>query len=187
MLDTANYTPRLKGVYKDTIRAAMKEEFGYKNDMQTPRLDKIVLNIGCGAAAVKDSKKAKSAQADLSAIAGQLAVVTKAKKSIAGFRVREDMPMGAKVTLRGDRMFEFLDRLITIALPRVRDFRGVSGKSFDGRGNYAMGIKEHIVFPEINFDKIDEAWGLDIVITTTADNDDEAKALLKHFNMPFNS
>jgi len=155
--------------------------------MQIPRLDKIVLNIGCGAEAVKDSKKAKSAQEDLSTIAGQHAVVTKAKKSIAGFRVREEMPLGAKVTLRGDRMYEFLDRLITVAMPRIRDFRGVSGKSFDGRGNYAMGIKEHIVFPEIDFDKIDEAWGLDIVIATTAKTDAEAKALLKHFNMPFNS
>jgi large subunit ribosomal protein L5 len=165
----------------------MKEEFSYKNDMMIPRLDKIVLNIGCGREAVKDSKKAKSAQADLTQIAGQLAVITKAKKSIAGFRVREDMPLGAKVTLRGDRMYDFLDRLITIAMPRIRDFRGVSGKSFDGRGNYALGIKEHIVFPEIDFDKIDEAWGLDIVITTTAKTDAEAKALLKLFNMPFNS
>ncbi|NIY79635.1 MAG: 50S ribosomal protein L5 [Rhodobacteraceae bacterium] len=187
MLDTTDYTPRLKTVYKDSIRAALKEEFGYKNDMQIPRLDKIVLNIGCGAEAVKDSKKAKSAQEDLSAIAGQKALVTKAKKSIAGFRVREDMPLGAKVTLRGDRMYEFLDRLITIAMPRIRDFRGVSGKSFDGRGNYAMGIKEHIVFPEINFDQVDETWGMDIVIATTAETDAEAKSLLKAFNMPFNS
>jgi large subunit ribosomal protein L5 len=187
MLDKSNYTPRLKADFKDRIRAALKEEFGYTNDMQIPRLDKIVLNIGCGAEAVKDSKKAKSAQEDLSTIAGQHAVVTKAKKSIAGFRVREEMPLGAKVTLRGDRMYEFLDRLITVAMPRIRDFRGVSGKSFDGRGNYAMGIKEHIVFPEIDFDKIDEAWGLDIVIATTAKTDAEAKALLKHFNMPFNS
>ena len=187
MLDTANYTPRLKAEYASKIRAAMKEEFGYKNDMQIPGLDKIVLNIGAGAEAVKDSKKAKSAQEDLTAIAGQQAVITKAKKSIAGFRVREDMPLGAKVTLRGDRMFEFLDRLITIAMPRIRDFRGVSGKSFDGRGNYAMGMKEHIVFPEINFDQVDEVWGLDIVICTTAETDAEAKALLKHFNMPFNS
>ena len=187
MLDNANYTPRLKQAYAETIRPAMKEEFSYKNDMMIPRLDKIVLNIGCGREAVKDSKKAKSAHADLTQIAGQLAVITKAKKSIAGFRVREDMPLGAKVTLRGDRMYDFLDRLITIAMPRIRDFRGVSGKSFDGRGNYAMGIKEHIVFPEIDFDKIDEAWGLDIVITTTAKTDAEAKALLKLFNMPFNS
>ncbi|MGB7244178.1 MAG: 50S ribosomal protein L5 [Sulfitobacter sp.] len=187
MLDTATYTPRLKAAYSDTIRAAMKEEFGYKNGMMIPRLDKIVLNIGCGAAAVRDSKKAKSAQSDLTLIAGQKALTTIAKKSIAGFRVREDMPMGAKVTLRGDRMYEFLDRLITIAMPRIRDFRGVSGKSFDGRGNYAMGLKEHLVFPEINFDDIDENWGMDIVIATTAKTDDEGKALLKHFNMPFNS
>ena len=187
MLDNATYTPRLKGVYNDTIRAAMKEQFGYKNGMQIPRLDKIVLNIGCGAAAVRDSKKAKSAQEDLTLIAGQKAMTTIAKKSIAGFRVREEMPMGAKVTLRGDRMYEFLDRLITVAMPRIRDFRGVSGKSFDGRGNYAMGLKEHLVFPEIDFDKIDETWGMDIVIATTAKTDDEAKALLKAFNMPFNS
>ncbi|GAA6188142.1 50S ribosomal protein L5 [Litorivita sp. NS0012-18] len=187
MLDTENYTPRLKTLYADTIRAALKEEFGYQNDMQIPRLDKIVLNIGCGAEAVRDSKKAKSAQEDLSTIAGQKAVTTLAKKSIATFRVREEMPLGAKVTLRGERMYEFLDRLITIALPRVRDFRGVNGKSFDGRGNYAMGLKEHIVFPEIDFDKVDENWGMDIVIATTAKTDAEAKALLKAFNMPFNS
>ncbi|SFD60212.1 LSU ribosomal protein L5P [Sulfitobacter brevis] len=187
MLDTATYTPRLVSVYRDEIRAKMKEEFGYTNDMQIPRLDKIVLNIGCGAEAVRDSKKAKSAQEDLTLIAGQKALTTLAKKSIAGFRVREDMPLGAKVTLRGNRMYEFLDRLITIAMPRIRDFRGVSGKSFDGRGNYAMGMKEHIVFPEIDFDKVDETWGMDIVIATTAKTDAEAKALLKSFNMPFNS
>jgi len=187
MLDTASYTPRLKALFEGTIKAALKEEFSYKNDMQIPRLDKIVLNIGCGAEAVRDSKKAKSAQEDLSTIAGQKAVVTKAKNSIAGFRVREDMPLGAKVTLRGDRMYEFLDRLITVAMPRIRDFRGVSGKSFDGRGNYATGLKEHIVFPEINFDKVDEVWGMDIVICTTAKTDAEAKALLKQFNMPFTS
>jgi large subunit ribosomal protein L5 len=186
MLDAATYTPRLKAQYADKIRAALKEEFGYKNDMQIPKLEKIVLNIGCGAEAVKDSKKAKAAVEDLTAIAGQKAVATKAKKSIAGFRVREDMPLGAKVTLRGDRMYEFLDRLITIALPRVRDFRGVK-PAFDGRGNFAMGMKEHIVFPEIDFDKVDEVWGLDIVIATTAKTDAEAKALLKHFNMPFNA
>jgi large subunit ribosomal protein L5 len=187
MLDAANYTPRLRAQFNDTIKAALKEEFAYKNDMQIPRLDKIVLNIGCGAEAVKDSKKAKSAVEDLTKIAGQQAVTTKAKKSIAGFRVREEMPLGAKVTLRGDRMYEFLDRLITIAMPRIRDFRGVPGKSFDGRGNYACGIKEHIVFPEIDFDKVDEVWGMDIIICTTASSDAEAKALLKHFNMPFNS
>ena len=180
MLDAATYTPRLRTLYQDTIRGALKEEFGYKNEMQIPRVDKIVLNIGCGRAAVKDSKKAKSAQADLTAIAGQHAVITTAKNSIAGFRVREGMPMGAKVTLRGARMYDFLDRLINVAMPRIRDFRGISGKSFDGRGNYALGIKEHIVFPEINFDKVDEVWGLDIIIGTTAKTDAEAKALLKH-------
>jgi len=187
MLDTANYTPRLKVAFDTTIKAAMKEEFSYKNDMQIPRLDKIVLNIGCGAEAVRDSKKAKSAQEDLSTIAGQQALITKAKNSIAGFRVREDMPLGAKVTLRADKMYEFLDRLITVAMPRIRDFRGISAKSFDGRGNYAMGIKEHIVFPEINFDKVDENWGMDIVICTTAKTDAEAKSLLTLFNMPFTS
>jgi len=187
MLDTAAYTPRLKADYRDRIRAALMEEFSYTNPMQIPRLDKIVLNIGCGAEAVRDSKKAKSAQEDLTAIAGQKALTTLAKKSIAGFRVREEMPLGAKVTLRGDRMYEFLDRLITIALPRVRDFRGVKGTSFDGRGNYAMGMKEHIVFPEIDFDKVDETWGMDIIIATTAKTDAEAKAMLKLFNMPFNS
>ncbi|WP_341863554.1 50S ribosomal protein L5 [Gymnodinialimonas sp. 57CJ19] len=186
MLDTANYTPRLKAAYADTIKAAMKEEFGYKNDMQIPGLEKIVLNIGSGAESVRDTKKAKSAQEDLTAIAGQHAVVTKAKKSIAGFRLREEHPVGAKVTLRGDRMYDFLDRLTTIAMPRIRDFRGVK-PSFDGRGNFAMGMKEHIVFPEINFDKVDVNWGMDIIIVTTATTDAEAKSLLKHFNMPFNA
>ena len=186
MLDAATYTPRLKADYEDRIRAAMKEQFGYKNEMMIPKLDKIVLNMGIGEA-VKDTKKVKSAEADMTAIAGQKAVITKAKNSIAGFRVREEMPLGVKVTLRGDRMYEFLDRLITIALPRVRDFRGVKGTSFDGRGNYAMGIKEHIVFPEIDFDKVDEVWGMDVIICTTARTDAEAKALLKLFNMPFNS
>ena len=186
MLDQANYTPRFKAMYQAKIRAALKAQFGYKNDMQIPKLDKIVLNMGVGEA-VKDTKKVKQAAEELSQIAGQKAVITKAKKSIAGFRVREEMPLGCKVTLRGDRMYEFLDRLITIALPRVRDFRGVKGSSFDGHGNYAMGLKEHIVFPEINFDKVDEVLGMDIIITTTARTDAEAKALLKHFNMPFNS
>ena len=186
MLDQATYTPRLKAEYKGKIRAAMKEEFSYKNDMQIPRLDKIVLNMGVGEA-VKDTKKVKQASEELAQIAGQKAVITKAKKSIAGFRVREEMPLGCKVTLRGDRMYEFLDRLINVALPRVRDFRGVKGTSFDGRGNYAMGLKEHIVFPEINFDKVDEVLGMDIIICTTANSDAEAKALLKHFNMPFTS
>ncbi|MDT2031021.1 50S ribosomal protein L5 [Planktomarina sp.] len=186
MLDAANYTPRLKALYASTIKAAMKEEFGYKNDMMIPRLEKIVLNMGIGDA-VKDTKKVKHAQEALTLIAGQKAVVTKAKKSIAGFRVREEMPLGTKVTLRGDRMFEFMDRLTTIALPRVRDFRGVKSSSFDGRGNYAMGLKEHIVFPEIDFDSVVDMLGMDIIICTDAKTDAEAKALLKHFNMPFNS
>ncbi len=180
----ADYTPRLRQHYAGKVRAALKEEFGYKNDMQIPRLDKIVLNMGVGEA-VSDSKKIRAAEADLTQIAGQKPVVTKAKTSIAGFKVREDMPIGVKVTLRRDRMYEFLDRLITIAMPRIRDFRGVNPKSFDGRGNYALGLKEHIVFPEINFDKIEQVWGMDIVICTTAPTDAEAKALLKHFNMPF--
>ena len=184
MLDAATYTPRFKADYHNRIRAALKEEFAYKNDMMIPRLDKIVLNMGVGEA-VKDTKKVKSAQADLTLIAGQQAVVTKAKTSIAGFRVREEMPLGTKVTLRGDRMYEFLERLIVVALPRVRDFRGVKGNSFDGRGNYAMGLKEHIVFPEIDFDKVDDVLGMDIIICTTANTDAEAKALLKQFNMPF--
>lgn len=186
MLDAAKYTPRLKAEYRDRIRAALKEEFGYKNDMMIPRLDKIVLNMGIGEA-VKDTKKVRQGAEELSLIAGQKAVITKAKKSVAGFRLREEMPLGAKVTLRGDRMYEFLDRLINIALPRVRNFRGVKGTSFDGRGNYAMGLKEQIVFPEIEFDKVDEVLGMDIIICTTAATDADAKALLKQFNMPFNS
>lgn len=182
----ADYTPRLKASYKETVRGAMKEEFSYKNDMQIPKLEKIVLNMGVGEA-VADSKKIRSAEADMTAIAGQKVVITKAKNSIAGFKVREEMPLGVKVTLRGDRMYEFLDRLVTVAMPRVRDFRGVSGKSFDGRGNFAMGLKEHIVFPEIDFDKVDVMWGMDIIICTTAGTDAEAKSLLTHFNMPFNA
>ncbi len=166
----ADYTPRLRDQYKATIRKAMKEEFEYKNDMQIPRLEKIVLNMGVGEA-VADSKKIKSAHNDLMLIAGQMPVITKAKKSIAGFKVREDMPLGVKVTLRADRMYEFMDRLVTVAMPRIRDLRGVSAKSFDGRGNYAMGLKEHIVFPEIEYDKVDQIWGMDIVICTTASND----------------
>ena len=180
----ADYTPRLRKQYADKVRAALKEEFGYKNDMQIPRLDKIVLNMGIGEATA-DTKKVRAAAEDLGQIAGQKPVITKAKTSIAGFKVREDMPIGVKVTLRRDRMYEFLDRLVTVALPRVRDFRGVNPKSFDGRGNYAMGLKEHIVFPEISFDKVEQVWGMDIVICTTARTDAEAKALLKHFNLPF--
>mgnify|MGYP000007503520 CR=1 FL=1 len=184
MLDQATYQPRLKTLFKDTIRAALKEEFGYKNDMQIPKLDKIVLNMGIGEA-VKDTKKVKQGAEELSLIAGQKAVITKAKNSIAGFRVREEMPLGTKVTLRGDRMYEFLDRLINIALPRVRDFRGVSGRSFDGRGNYNVGVKEQIIFPEIEYDKVDALRGLNISITTTAKTDDECKALLAAFKFPF--
>lgn len=186
MLDAQTYTPRLKALYKSTMRPALKAEFGYKNDMMIPRLDKIVINMGVGEA-VKDTKKVKTAAEQLSAIAGQKAVITHARKSIAGFRVREEMPLGCKVTLRGDRMYEFIDRLVNIALPRVRDFRGVKGSSFDGRGNYAMGLKEQIVFPEIDFDKIDDVLGMDIIICTTAKTDAEGKALLKQFNMPFMS
>ena len=180
----ADYIPRLREQYREKVRPALKEEFGYRNDMQIPRLDKVVLNMGVGEA-VADSKKIRAAEADLAAIAGQKPIITKAKTSIAGFKLREDMPIGVKVTLRRDRMYEVLDRLITIAMPRIRDFRGVSGKSFDGRGNYALGLKEHLVFPEINYDKIEQVWGMDIVIVTTAKTDAEAKALLKHFNMPF--
>jgi large subunit ribosomal protein L5 len=180
----ADYTPRLRKQYAETIRAALKEEFGYKNDMQIPRLDKIVLNMGIGEATA-DTKKVRAAADDLAQIAGQKPIVTKAKTSIAGFKLREDMPIGVKVTLRREKMYEFLDRLVTVALPRVRDFRGTNPKSFDGHGNYAMGLKEHIVFPEISFDKVEQVWGMDIVICTTAKTDAEAKALLKHFNLPF--
>ncbi|MEP9373172.1 50S ribosomal protein L5 [Mesorhizobium sp. KR1-2] len=180
----AEYQPRLRKVYDETIRKAMLEQFKYENEMQIPRIDKIVLNMGVGEA-TGDSKKPTVAAGDLALIAGQKPVVTRARKSIAGFKVREQMPIGAKVTLRRERMYEFLDRLITIALPRVRDFRGLNPKSFDGRGNYAMGIKEHIVFPEINYDKVDQIWGMDIIVCTTAKTDEEARALLKAFNFPF--
>jgi large subunit ribosomal protein L5 len=183
MADTA-YTPRLKTEYADRIRAVMTEKFGYTNPMQLPKLDKIVLNMGIGEA-VADSKKANAALKDLTQIAGQKAVPTKARTSIAGFKLREGMIIGGKVTLRGDQMYEFLDRLITIALPRVKDFRGLKPTSFDGRGNYAMGLKEHIVFPEINYDQIDQMWGMDIIVCTTARTDDEARALLTEFKFPF--
>ncbi len=186
MAESTEYTPRLKAHYNDVIRAELTKEFSYKNPMQVPKLEKVVLNMGIGEA-VNDRKKVQSAYEDLTLIAGQKPVYTKARKSIAGFKVREEMALGAKVTLRKARMYEFLDRLITIAMPRIRDFRGVKGTSFDGRGNYAMGMKEHIVFPEIDFDKVDETWGMDIVIATTAQTDAEAKSLLKAFNMPFNS
>jgi large subunit ribosomal protein L5 len=184
MLDETNYVPRLKTQYDEVIKPKLIEEFGYKNAMMAPRLEKIVLNMGVGEA-VGDSKKIKSAHDDLMKIAGQKPVITKAKKSIAGFKVREEMPLGVKVTLRKARMYDFLDRLLTIAMPRIRDFRGVRPTSFDGRGNYAMGLKEHIVFPEIDYDKIDQMWGMDIIIATTARTDAEAKALLTHFNMPW--
>jgi large subunit ribosomal protein L5 len=180
------YTPRLKTVYSETIREAMKSEFGYTNEMQVPKLDKIVVNMGIGEATA-DSKKVQAAIKDLTAITGQKPAATRARQSIAGFKLREGMIIGAKVTLRKDRMYEFLDRLITIALPRVKDFRGLNGNSFDGRGNYAMGLREHIVFPEINYDQIDQMWGMDIVVCTTAANDKEAKALLKAFQFPFNN
>lgn len=178
------YEPRLKTEYRQRIRAAMKEQYGYTNEMQIPKLDKIVLNMGIGEA-VTDSKKVQAAIADLTKISGQKPVPTKARNSIAGFKLREGMVVGAKVTLRKDRMYEFLDRLITIALPRVKDFRGLKPTSFDGRGNYAMGLKEHIVFPEINYDQIDQMWGMDIIVATTAKTDEEARQLLREFQFPF--
>jgi large subunit ribosomal protein L5 len=180
----AAYEPRLQMHYRDVVRSKLVEEFGYKNPMEVPRLDKIVLNMGVGEA-VADSKKAQIAANDLAAIAGQKPVITRARQAIATFKIRENMPIGAKVTLRKIRMYEFLDRLVTIALPRVRDFRGLNPKSFDGRGNYAMGIKEHIIFPEINYDKVDQIWGMDVIVCTTAKSDDEARALLRAFNFPF--
>ncbi|MGI9379523.1 MAG: 50S ribosomal protein L5 [Methyloligellaceae bacterium] len=183
MADTA-YQARMKSHYDNVVRGELIEKFGYKNPMQVPRLDKIVLNMGVGES-VADSKKVQSAVGDLCLIAGQKAVVTRARKSIATFKLREGMPIGAKVTLRKTRMYEFIDRLVHIALPRVRDFRGLNPKSFDGRGNYALGIKEHIVFPEIDYDKVDQIWGLDVVVCTTATSDDEARELLSGFSFPF--
>ena len=183
MADT-NYTPRMRKLYDEVVRQKIQEEFAYKNPMEVPRIDKVVLNMGVGESTA-DSKKAQRAADDLTLIAGQKAVVTRARNSIAGFKVREDMPLGAKVTLRRAQMYEFLDRLINIALPRVRDFRGLNPKSFDGRGNFAMGIKEHIVFPEIEYDKVDQIWGMDVIVCTTAKSDDEARALLRAFNFPF--
>ena len=178
------YVPRLKAIYDETIRGKMIEEFGYKNALAVPRLEKIVLNMGVGDA-VNDTKKVTSAAADLALIAGQKPVITHARKAISTFKVRENMPLGAKVTLRSTRMYEFLDRLLTIALPRVRDFRGLNLKSFDGRGNYALGIKEHIIFPEIDYDKAEANLGMDVIVCTTAESDDEARALLRAFNFPF--
>ncbi len=180
----ADYKPRMKAQYEKVVREALQKEFGYGNAMQIPKIEKIVINMGVGEA-VNDRKKVDSAAKELSLIAGQRAVVTKARKSIATYKVRDGMPIGCKVTLRGDRMYEFIDRLVTIALPRVKDFRGLNPKSFDGRGNYAMGLKEHIVFPEINYDDVDDVRGMDVIVCTTAANDDEARALLRGFNFPF--
>lgn len=177
-------TSRLKELYNDKIAKELQEEFGYKNVMEIPKITKIVLNMGVGEG-INDKKKVQNAADELTLIAGQKAVVTKAKKSIAQFKLREGMPIGAKVTLRKDRMYDFLDRLVTISLPRVRDFRGISGKAFDGRGNYSMGIKEQIIFPEIDFDKVDQIRGLNVVICTTAKTNEEAKALLAKFKLPF--
>ena len=182
----AGYKPRMKTHYEAVVRDALTTKFEYKNRMQVPRLEKIVLNMGVGEA-VNDRKKVENAAGDLAMISGQKPVITRARKSIAVYKVREGMALGAKVTLRGDRMYEFLDRLVTIALPRVKDFRGLNPKSFDGRGNYALGLKEHIVFPEIDYDKVDEIWGMDVIVCTSARSDDEARELLRQFNFPFRS
>ena len=185
MADTA-YIPRLRTEYDKKIRGMMTEKFGYKNVMEVPKIEKIVLNMGVGEA-VNDRKKVDNAAADLALISGQKPIVTRARKAIATYKVREGMAIGAKVTLRGDRMYEFLDRFVTIALPRVKDFRGLNPKSFDGRGNYATGLKEHLVFPEIDYDKVDNVLGLDVIVCTSAKTDDEARELLKGFNFPFRS
>ena len=183
MADT-QYTPRLRAFYDEVVRGKLTEQFGYKNPMQVPTLDKVVLNMGIGEG-VADRKKVDAAAADLTLIAAQKAVITKARKSIATFKVRDGQAIGCKVTLRKTRMYEFLDRLVTIALPRVRDFRGLSPKSFDGRGNFTIGLKEHIIFPEIDYDKASDIWGMDITVCTSAKTDDEARALLTAFNFPF--
>ena len=179
-----DYLPRLRRHYDEVVRPAMIAEFGYKNALEVPTIEKIVLNMGVGDA-VNDTKKVTVAAADLALIAGQKPVITRARKAISSFKVRENMPIGAKVTLRSIRMYEFLDRLVTVALPRIRDFRGLSPKSFDGRGNFAMGIKEHLVFPEIDYDKVESVLGMDIIVCTSAKTDDEARALLRAFNFPF--
>jgi large subunit ribosomal protein L5 len=181
-----DYKPRMKSHYEKVVRDALLKKFEYKNNMQVPRLEKIVLNMGIGEA-VNDRKKVDSAAGDLALIAGQRPVQTRSRLAIATYKLREGMPIGAKVTLRGDRMYEFLDRLVTIALPRVKDFRGLNPKSFDGRGNFACGLKEHIVFPEIDYDKVDQIWGMDIIVCTSAKSDDEARELLRGFNFPFRS
>jgi large subunit ribosomal protein L5 len=178
------YTPRMRALYDEVVKGKLVEQFGYENPLQVPRLDKVVINMGIGEG-VADRKKVESAAADLTLIAGQKAVITKARKSIATFKVREGQAIGCKVTLRKARMYDFVDRLVNIALPRVRDFRGLNAKSFDGRGNYTIGIKEHIIFPEIDYDKTAEIWGMDVVVCTTAETDDEARALLAAFNFPF--
>ena len=178
------YKPRMKGIYEDTIIKAMVEKFGYKNVNEIPRIEKIVLNMGVGEA-TQDKKRVDQAASEMELIAGQKPVITKAKKSIAQFKLREGMPIGCKVTLRRERMYEFMDRLVTVAMPRIRDFRGLNTKSFDGRGNYAMGLKEQIIFPEISYDQIDKVRGMDIIVTTTAKTDDEARELLKLFGFPF--
>jgi large subunit ribosomal protein L5 len=180
----SDYKPRQRAHYDKVVRQQLTEKFGYKNPMQVPAISKVVLNMGIGEG-VNDRKKVESAAADLGLIAGQRAVITKARKSIATFKVREGQPIGCKVTLRKARMYEFIDRLVNVALPRVRDFRGLNPKSFDGRGNYSLGIREHIVFPEIDYDKAAEIWGMDVVVCTTAKSDDEARALLAAFNFPF--
>jgi large subunit ribosomal protein L5 len=184
MPEASTYKPRLKSHYEDVVRQKMIEQFGYKNAMEVPVVTKIVVNMGIGEA-VADSKKAAVAAGDLALIAGQKPTLTKARKAISNFKLRENLAIGAKVTLRKTRMYEFMDRLVTVALPRVRDFRGLNPKSFDGRGNFAMGIKEHLVFPEISYDKVDQVWGMDVIVCTTAKSDDEARALLKLFNFPF--
>ncbi|MFA5899153.1 MAG: 50S ribosomal protein L5 [Hyphomicrobium sp.] len=181
-----DYKPRLKTHYEQVVREALHKKFEYANVMQVPRIEKVVLNMGVGEG-VSDRKKVDSAAGDLALIAGQRPVQTRSRKAIATYKLREGMPIGAKVTLRGDRMYEFLDRLVTIALPRVKDFRGLNPKSFDGRGNYACGLKEHIVFPEIDYDKVDQIWGMDIIVCTSASSDDEARELLSGFNFPFRS
>jgi len=183
-MSEATTVARLKSRYDDVIKAELQKQFNYGNVMEIPQLEKVVLNMGVGEA-VADSKKIKAVEEYIGLISGQRPVVTLARKSIATYKLREGMPIGVKVTLRRKQMYEFIDRLITVALPRVRDFRGLNAKSFDGNGNYAMGLKEHIVFPEINYDKIDEVWGMDIVVCTSAKTDDEARALLKGFNFPF--
>ena len=180
----ATHTPRMKRIYDDKIRAVLTEKFGYKNAMQVPKIEKIVINMGVGEA-TQDKKKVDAAASEMMLIAGQKPVINKAKKSVAQFKLREGMPIGCKVTLRREKMYEFLDRLITIALPRVRDFRGLNPASFDGRGNYAMGLKEQIVFPEINYDRIDKIRGMDVIVTTTANTDEEARELLRAFGFPF--